>query len=150
MVFMTSSTENGGRVNLVPQNKDSYFYEFLQCTAARTEGYGYVSFSLQGPAGGSVAVEIQTKESCDAQNYTSSYSVVENLTGDLQNIKLPFSSFEPEINPDAVNAVLWTQFTGESTGTWTLGRPQFVCQKEPTPTNGKRKATRGRERRGRG
>ena len=125
---MRSSAANGGSVTFTPKTQDSYFYESFACRAAATEGYNAIAFNLQGPVGGSVAVELQTQTNCSATTYTSSYSVVSGVTGTRQQITLPLDSFLEAGNLNAVVAVVFSEFS--STGAaapWTVGNIQFVC-----------------------
>ncbi|OIW32098.1 carbohydrate esterase family 4 protein [Coniochaeta ligniaria NRRL 30616] len=132
MAYITSSSANGGSVTFVPKTQESYFYESFVCRAATTEGYGAVSFTLQGPVNGSVAVELQTQTSCSATNHTSSYNVLSGLTGTRQQFTLPLDSFVEGVNPNAVVALAFSQFITDGVAAWTIGNIQFVCGAAPT------------------
>jgi hypothetical protein len=127
MAYITSSPANGGSVTFVPKTQESYFYESFVCRAAATEGYNAISFTLTGPVGGSVAVELQTKATCSDTNYTSSYNVLSGLTGTRQQITLPLDSFVEAGNPNAVVAVVFSEFISDGIGAWSIGNIQFVC-----------------------
>jgi hypothetical protein len=126
MAYAGAST---GSITLVPKTSDSYFYESFSCRSTNSDGYTAVSFTLQGPAGGSIAVELQSKSSCsdDDGNSTSSYNVFNNVTGQPQQITLPLSSFTPEANLDALIAVAWSQFVSTTVSAWSISNVQLVC-----------------------
>jgi hypothetical protein len=127
MAYITSSVANGGSVTFVPKTQESYFYESFVCRAAATEGYNAISFTLEGPVNGSVAVELQTQTTCTATTYTSSYNVLSGLTGTRQQFTLPLGSFVNGVNPDAVVAVAWSEFISDGLAAWTIGNIQFLC-----------------------
>jgi len=127
MAYITSSAANGGSVTFVPKTQESYFYESFVCRAAATEGYSAVSFTLQGPVNGSVAVELQTQTNCSATTHTSSYNVLSGLTGTRQQITLPLDSFVDGVNPNAVVALAFSEFISDGVAAWSIGNIQFVC-----------------------
>jgi hypothetical protein len=127
MAYITSSAASGGSVTFVPKTQDSYFYESFDCRAAATEGYGAISFTLQGPVNGSVAVELQTQTTCSDTTHTSSYNVLSGLTGARQQFTLPLDSFADGVNPNAVVAVVFSEYISDGVAAWSIGNIQFVC-----------------------
>ncbi|KAB5532741.1 glycoside hydrolase/deacetylase [Coniochaeta sp. 2T2.1] len=138
MAYITSTAANGGSVTFVPKTQESYFYESFVCRAAATEGYNAISFTLQGPVNGSVAVELQTQTNCSATTHTSSYNVLSGLTGVRQQFTLPLDSFVDGVNPNAVIAVVFSEFISDGVAAWSVGNIQFVCGAgtgTPVPTS---------------
>lgn len=127
MAYITSSAANGGSVTFVPKTKDSYFYESFVCRAAANEGYSAISFALQGPVNGSVAVELQTQATCSDTTHNVSYNVIANLTGTRQQITLPLDSFVEQGNLNAIVAVAFLEFLSDGVAAWSIGNIQFVC-----------------------
>ncbi|KAF2475117.1 glycosyl hydrolase [Lindgomyces ingoldianus] len=121
---MTTISATGGVLSFKPKS-GSYFYETFACQAASTNGYNSVQFSVKGPSGGSLTLEIQTKTSCSATAYTSKYFTVSSLTGSTQTITVPLSSFSGA-NANAITAFVWSGFSS-TTATWQLSSIQFGC-----------------------
>ncbi|KAK4229994.1 hypothetical protein QBC38DRAFT_358241 [Podospora fimiseda] len=137
MVSIAAST---GRVVFVPKGDgSSYFYESFDCQQAITKGYGAIQFTVEGPAGASMAFELQTASSCAAYNgdaHNSSWTVVENLTGSRQLINLPLIGFDSNPNYDAIVGLVWSTFS--KTGVqWSIGDITLVCGPVtvPSPTS---------------
>lgn len=113
---------------------NSYFYETFTCTQAMNEGYNAVSFSVIGPAGGAASLEIQTKSSCSASAYSSSYFTFRGLTGSKQTVTVPLSSFAGA-KTNAITGLVWSSFS--KTGVkWVLDDVQFVCSTPGQTTSG--------------
>ncbi|KAK7951098.1 carbohydrate esterase family 4 protein [Apiospora aurea] len=140
---MTSISVVDGSLTFTPK-ADSYFYETFPCTQAKNDGYNAVSFSVVGPAGGAASLEIQTKPSCSASAYSSSYFTVSGLTGSKQTVTVPLSSFSGA-KTNAITGLVWSSFS--KTGVkWALDDVQFVCStpgqttsvttKDPAATGG--------------
>lgn len=121
---MTSISASAGSLTFTP-NVNSYFYETVACQSAGTEGLNAISFSLQGPVGGSVALEIQTSTSCSDSSYTSYYYTITGLTGSLQSISVPLSSFTGA-DIDAVRGFVWYGFSTIDIS-WQIGEIELVC-----------------------
>ncbi|KAF1814576.1 polysaccharide deacetylase [Eremomyces bilateralis CBS 781.70] len=121
---MTSISASGGTLTFKPKS-GSYFYETFACQTASTNGHQAISFSIKGPAGGSLALEVQSKTSCSASSYNSAYSFVSGLTGSTQTVTVPLSSFSGA-NANAITAFVWSGFS-DTTTNWQLGNIQFVC-----------------------
>ncbi|KAK8050336.1 hypothetical protein PG994_012066 [Apiospora phragmitis] len=113
---------------------NSYFYETFSCTQAKNDDYNAVSFSVIGPAGGAASLEIQTKSSCSASAYSSSYLTVNGLTGSKQTVTVPLSSFAGA-KTNAITGLVWSSFSKPGVK-WVLDDIQFVCitSKNPTAT----------------
>ncbi|ORX95872.1 glycosyl hydrolase [Clohesyomyces aquaticus] len=123
---MSSISAAGGVLSFKPKaTASSYFYETFDCQAASTNGYNSVQFSLKGPAGGSLTLEIQTQTSCTATTYTSKFVAINGLTGSTQTISIPLSNFSGA-NVNAVTAFVWSTFSSTTT-TWQLSNLQFGC-----------------------
>ncbi|KAI0021073.1 glycosyl hydrolase [Xylariomycetidae sp. FL0641] len=127
---MTSISAANNALSFVP-SAQSYFYENLECIEASSDGYNALSFSVDGPSGASFLVEIQTKSSCAATTYTSTWHNVTSLTGSKQVVSIPLSSFSGA-NPDAITAFVWSTFS-ETGSEWQLGDLELVCKGETTP-----------------
>lgn len=133
---MTSIAAAAGKVQFIPKDGGSYFYESFSCQQAVTFGYGGIQFTLQGPAGGSVAFELQTSASCNASetgNYTSSYNVISGLTGSQQTIDLPLPGFDNNPNYDAIVGLVWSEFS-QTNAIWSVGNIKLTCGAVAAPT----------------
>lgn len=125
---MTSITASAGQVNFVPKNDNSYFYESFDCQQAVTSGYIGIQFTVQGPAAGSFAFELQTTQSCTnaSGSYTSSYETVSGLTGQRQTVTLPLQGFDNNPNYDAITGLVWAGFSRNGVQ-WSVGNITLVC-----------------------
>ena len=124
---MTSIAASVGQVIFTPRDGDSYFYESFPCIEAQSSGYGGIRFSLQGPAGGSLALELQSSSSCnDSSTWKSSYNIVSDLTGQRQIVTMPLLGFDNDPNYDAVVGLVWTVFSSYNTQ-WSIGNITLVC-----------------------
>ena len=125
---MNGIAASNGQVVFIPKDGDSYFYEALGCQQPVTNGYGGIQFTVQGPAGGSFAVELQTTASCanDTSTRKSSYNIVSDLTGRQQTITIPLLGFDNEPNYDAIVALVWSSFSASNVQ-WSIGSISFVC-----------------------
>ncbi|KAF2733881.1 glycoside hydrolase/deacetylase [Polyplosphaeria fusca] len=121
---MSSISASGGVLSFKPK-AGSYFYESFSCQAASSNSYNSVQFTVQGPAGGSMTIEVQTQDSCSATTYKSTYFTVSGLTGSSQTVTVPFSSFSGA-NANAITAFVWAGFSS-TTATWKLSNIQFGC-----------------------
>lgn len=139
---MNQIAASSGEVIFVPNPSGSYFYESFPCLAARTEGYGGIRFTIQGPAGGSVALELQTSTNCNSTGHTSSYNVLTGLTGQRQTITLPLLGFDNNPNYDAIVGLVWSEFSNTNVR-WSIGNIAFVCgEVNTTPGTSNREYTR--------
>lgn len=121
---MASISVVDGSLAFTPK-ANSYFYESFSCTQAKDQGYNAVSFSVIGPAGGAASLEIQTKSSCSASAYSSSFFAVSGLTGSKQTVTVPLNSFAGA-KTNAITGLVWSSFS--KTGVkWVLDDVQFVC-----------------------
>ncbi|KAK4125441.1 carbohydrate esterase family 4 protein [Parathielavia appendiculata] len=125
---MTAIAGSAGQVVFIPKDENSYFYESFECQQPVTNGYGAIQFTLQGPAGGSFAFELQTTERCNNYNgsYGSSYNIVSDLTGQRQTVTLPLEGFDNDPNYDAVVGLVWSTFSQNGVQ-WSVGNITFVC-----------------------
>lgn len=123
---MNQIAASSGEVVFVPNPTGSYFYESFPCVASQTQGYGGITFTIQGPAGGSVALELQTATDCNSTGHTSSYTILTGLTGQRQTITLPLIGFDNNPNYDAVVGLVWSEFSNPNVR-WTIGNIAFVC-----------------------
>ncbi|KAL7271522.1 hypothetical protein RUND412_005714 [Rhizina undulata] len=122
---MESISTTGTTINLTPETDgSSYFYTTFPCLAATTEGYDAITFPFRGPAGSSVTLEVQTSASCSATAYSSHYFEISELTGALQTVTVPLSSFTGA-NLDAITSWVWSSFSKDDD--YELGRTSFVC-----------------------
>ncbi|KAK4158272.1 hypothetical protein C8A00DRAFT_39464 [Chaetomidium leptoderma] len=125
---MSAIAASAGRVVFIPKDENSYFYESFECQPAVTNGYGSVEFTVQGPAGGSLAFELQTTGGCSGTSgsYNSSYQVLSDFTGQRQTITLPLEGFDNEPNYDAIVGMVWSGFS--QTGVqWSVGNVTLLC-----------------------
>lgn len=129
---MSSIAASAGQVVFVPRDGNSYFYESFPCTQAQSSGYTGIQFTVQGPASGTFALELQTAPNCnqDTNTWKSSYNIVSGLTGRRQIVTLPLEGFDNEPNYDAIVGLVWAVFS--QTGTqWSVGNITLVCGGTP-------------------
>ncbi|KAK4661018.1 hypothetical protein QC762_124070 [Podospora pseudocomata] len=133
MEFIAAGT---GQVVFTPKDTTSYFYESFECQPAVTNGYGGLQFTVEGPAGASFALELQTTSSCSANDgtYKSHYTIIENLTGSRQTINVPLDGFDNEPNYDAVVGWVWAVFS-QSNVQWSIGNITWICGNVAQPTS---------------
>ncbi|KAK4674831.1 hypothetical protein QC763_124070 [Podospora pseudopauciseta] len=133
MEFIAAGT---GQVVFTPKDTTSYFYESFECQPAVTNGYGGLQFTVEGPAGASFALELQTTSSCSANDgtYKSHYTIIENLTGSRQTINVPLVGFDNEPNYDAVVGWVWAVFS-QSNVQWSIGNITWICGNVAQPTS---------------
>jgi hypothetical protein len=122
---MTSISASGSTLTFNPAAK-SYFYENFPCVNAAGDNYDSVSFTLSGPAQSSLMMEMQTRTSCTATTYKSSFRNV-TVPASSSTVTVPLKDFEGA-NLGAITTLAWSTFnkTGSS---YTLGNIQFVCKK---------------------
>ncbi|KAI2641220.1 hypothetical protein GGS21DRAFT_363447 [Xylaria nigripes] len=126
---LKSFNSTGGVLTFTPKSVTSYLFETLACTDATTPGYNGISFAIKGPLAASVSIELQTQTSCNDTAYQSFYYTVNGLTGSLQTVNIPFTSW-PGANPKAVVGLVWYGFSQGETGTdheWKLDNFQLLC-----------------------
>ncbi|KAK4099310.1 carbohydrate esterase family 4 protein [Parathielavia hyrcaniae] len=125
---MTAISASTGQVAFIPKDASSYFYELFECQQAVTNGYSGIQFAVQGPAGGSLAIELQTTGSCRNYNgsYKRSYRIVGDLIGQRQTVILPFEGFDNDPNYDAVVGLVWSTFSQNGVQ-WSVGNITLVC-----------------------
>ncbi|KAF1962270.1 glycosyl hydrolase [Byssothecium circinans] len=121
---MESISASNGVLSFKPKS-GSYFYETFACQEASSNGYDSVQFSIQGPAGGSALLEIQTQSSCSATAYNSNWVSISGLTGNTQTITIPLSQFSGA-NANAVTAFVWSTWSS-NTHTWQISNLQLGC-----------------------
>jgi peptidoglycan/xylan/chitin deacetylase (PgdA/CDA1 family) len=121
---MTSISASGGVLSFKPKSS-SYFYETFPCQAASSNGLSGLQFTIKGPSGGSVVVELQTKSACSAGTYSSYYTQLTGLTGSTQTVTIPFTQFAGA-NANAVTGIVWSGFSS-TTATWQMSSVQFAC-----------------------
>jgi hypothetical protein len=129
---MVLSSAASGALVFTPKT-NSYFYETMTCQAANTNVYDSISFSIKGPAGGSVSLEIQTTASCSQTAYTSKYHTVTGLTGAVQTVTIPLKSFTGA-NLNAITGFVWYGFSKLNVA-WQVDDIQFVCSASGTTTS---------------
>jgi hypothetical protein len=125
---MTAIAGSAGQVVFIPKDGNSYFYESFDCQQAVTNGYGGIQFTVQGPAGGSFALELQTVDSCSNNNgnYKSSYNIISDLTGQRQTVTLPLEGFDNDPNYDAIVGLVWSVFSQNGVQ-WSIGNITLLC-----------------------
>ncbi|KAI1841361.1 hypothetical protein JX266_012442 [Neoarthrinium moseri] len=129
---MNSTSVTGGVLTFTPNSTaTSYMYEQFPCTAAKTQGYDLLSFSIKGPEAASVSLELQTQPNCGAatDSYTSYYYTVNGLAGSMETITVPLSSWTGA-NLDAIVGVLFYGFSKGMTGTdnvWQIDNIALLC-----------------------
>jgi hypothetical protein len=124
---MVSIAASAGQVVFVPRNSNSYFYESVPCTAARADNYGGLQFSVQGPAGGQLSVELQTSSDCNnRETWRSHFAIISNLNGRRQLVSLPWSSFDNNPNLDVVTGIVWAGFSSFNQQ-WSVGNVTLIC-----------------------
>ncbi|KAL1593369.1 hypothetical protein SLS60_010977 [Paraconiothyrium brasiliense] len=120
---MKAISAGSGVLSFTPK-ANAYFYETFQCQAASGNGYSSVQFTVKGPKGGSLNLELQSKTSCSATTDKSSYTSVAGLTGDTQTITLPLNQFSGA-NANAIIGLVWYGFSSNTA--WQLSNVQFGC-----------------------
>jgi len=125
---MSAIAASGGQVSFIPKDSNSYFYESFPCQAAVTNGYGGLRYTLQGPAGATHAIELQSTSGCNSNetNYKSSYYVVEGVTGQRQTVTVPFVGFDNDPNYDSIVGLVWAVFSAPNE-IWSVGNITLVC-----------------------
>jgi peptidoglycan/xylan/chitin deacetylase (PgdA/CDA1 family) len=121
---MTSISASNGVLTFQPKT-NAYFYETFECQAASSSGFDSIQFSIQGPAGGSAMLEIQTRVSCEASEYSQSWASITGLTGKTQTITIPFSQF-PGANANAITSFVWSTWSS-NTVNWKISNIEFKC-----------------------
>ena len=152
--------DDDGVLNFEPIDIDtSYLYEELLCVDAAAAGFAGLSFRIRGPESASVTLELQTRESCEGggdddedddddddgekrkvkvkrqEDYTSSYYTVNGLSGDLEEVVVPFDSW-PEAQLGGVVGVVWFGFSAgreDGDNAWQLDDVKLSCSAEPPP-----------------
>ena len=153
--------DDDGVLNFEPVDIDtSYLYEELLCVDAAAAGFAGLSFRIRGPEAASVTLELQTRESCEGggddddddeegkktkvrsrrpktaaadDDYTSSYYTVDGLSGDLEEVVVPFDSW-PEAQLSGVVGVVWFGFSAgieDGDNAWQLDDVKLSCSAEP-------------------
>ncbi|KAK3687245.1 glycoside hydrolase/deacetylase [Podospora appendiculata] len=125
---MTAIAASNGQVVFIPSNTNqSYFYESFPCQQAQSNGYGGLRFTIQGPAGASTGLELQTTANCNVTSgRNSSYTIISGLTGQLQTVTLPLSGFDGTPNYDSIIGLAWSEFSVSDTQ-WSIGNITLVC-----------------------
>ncbi|KAI0429570.1 hypothetical protein F5Y09DRAFT_257339 [Xylaria sp. FL1042] len=147
---LSSVNATGGVLTFIPGDQEvSYIYEQFECIEAEDLGYDSVSFTIKGPEAASVSLELQTKDDCEAAEYQSYYYTLNGLTGSLQTVNIPLSSWV-NASLDGVVGFVWYGFSAGRTGEdkeWKLENFQLLCEgidppsdpsaapDYPTPTN---------------
>lgn len=120
---MASISAANGVLSFTPK-ANAYFYETFTCQAASSNGYNSIQFTVKGPKGGSMNVELQTKTTCSASAYNSVTLPVTGLTGETQTITLSLSSFT-SANANAVSGIVWSQFSSNTM--WQFSNVKLGC-----------------------
>lgn len=141
---MNSTSISGGTLTFTPNTTEtSYLYEQIPCTSASTQGYDLLSFAIKGPEAASVSLELQTQTNCTTgvNTYSSFYYTVNGLSGSLETVTVPLSSWSGA-NLDAIVGVLFYGFSKGMTGTdnvWQIGNIALLCSNggtiPPLPTS---------------
>ncbi|KAF1972537.1 hypothetical protein BU23DRAFT_555061 [Bimuria novae-zelandiae CBS 107.79] len=121
---MSSISAKNGVLSFTP-NANAYFYETFPCQAASGNGYNSIQFTVKGPKGSSMNVELQSKTTCSASGYNSTTLPVTGLTGETQTITLSLSSFPSTTNVNAITGIVWSGFSANSA--WELSSVKFGC-----------------------
>jgi hypothetical protein len=138
--MLTIAADDGSMLSISAEAKtlsftpkySSYLYENIPCQAAITNDYGSIQFTVRGPAGGNMTLEMQARESCSASTYKSSWFVIDDLTGMKQTVTVPLSSF-PELNHNAITGFVWSTWSNSSTA-WEVSQIEFGCDITASPT----------------
>ncbi|KAI1437938.1 hypothetical protein GGR50DRAFT_569238 [Xylaria sp. CBS 124048] len=125
---LAETNTTGGILTFTPE-PTSYIYESFPCTDTVSRGYDSISFTIKGPYAASVSIELQTRTDCSATTYKSYYHTVNGLTGAIQTVTVPLSSWTGA-NLNAVTGMVWYGFSEGLTGTdhiWQLDNLQLDC-----------------------
>ncbi|KAI1426628.1 hypothetical protein F5Y12DRAFT_273082 [Xylaria sp. FL1777] len=127
---LSSFNATDGILTFTPGDEDvSYIYEQFDCIDTEELGYDSISFTIKGPEAASVSLELQTQEDCSATEYQSYYYTVNGLTGSLQTVNIPLSSWV-NASLQGVVGLVWYGFSAGRTGTdnvWQLDNFQLLC-----------------------
>ena len=121
---MTSISATGATLSFNPK-AGAYFYENFPCENAAGEGYTALSFTMSGPAGASLLVEVQSKANCAATAVTRSYHNV-TVPATASTVTVPLASFEGA-NLGALTSFTWSTFN-KTGAAYTLSNVQLVCK----------------------
>lgn len=124
-------------------------YEQFPCLDATAQGLDGLSFSVRGPAAASVSIELQSRAECgdgdgDDDDYSSAYYTVDGLSGDLETVSVPLSSWTgDDVHLTGIVGVVWFGFSPGSNATdneWALDTVQLSCAaatppEDPEPTS---------------
>ncbi|KAI0875960.1 hypothetical protein GGS24DRAFT_488877 [Hypoxylon argillaceum] len=127
---LNSTNTDGGILTFTPKKQEtSYVYEQFECVDAAALGFDSVSFTIKGPEAASVSLELQTKADCAATEFQSYYYTVNDMSGSLQTITVPLSSWvDADLN--GLVGFVWYGFSAGMTGTddeWQLDNFQLLC-----------------------
>ncbi|KAI0409482.1 hypothetical protein F4802DRAFT_145661 [Xylaria palmicola] len=134
-----STTIDNGRLTFIPSQKDvAYLYEQFDCVDTTSLGYDSISFTIKGPEAASVSLELQTKAGgCAATEYQSHYYTINGLSGSLETINIPLTSWAGASLNGTVGFV-WYGFSAGMSGTdneWQLDNFQLLCTDVEAPGN---------------
>ncbi|KAI1272947.1 hypothetical protein F5Y07DRAFT_412117 [Xylaria sp. FL0933] len=126
----------GGVLTFTPGEQEvSYIYEQFECIDADDLGYDSISFTIKGPEAASVSLELQTKDDCEATEYQSYYYTLNGLTGSLQTVNIPLSSWA-NASLEGLVGFVWYGFSAGRTGAdteWQLDNFQLLCEGVDSP-----------------
>src|SRR4051812_7939200 len=114
---MASISGSGGVLRFTPKS-GAYFYETFSCRALQSNTYTHIQIDIKGPASGAAFdLVLQYASSCSSTTISESTFRVTNLSGSLQTLRIPLSSFGGA-NLNAVSAIVFGTFS--SNAQWQL------------------------------
>ncbi len=103
-----------------PTDASGLIYHYF-CVTPQTSGYGSVQYSVTGPGGSSLTLQLQVASSCNANIFQTLNYTVSNLNGSMQNITVPLSS----LGSQSITRIAWTGFT--SNQQWVMSGIYLTC-----------------------
>ncbi|KAI1198688.1 hypothetical protein F5X97DRAFT_333174 [Nemania serpens] len=127
---LSLTNAGGDKLTFVPVHQEvSYVHEQFECIDTVALGYDGISFTIKGPEAASVSLELRTKADCSATEYQSHYYTVKDMSGSLQIVNVPLSSWTGA-NLNGVVGVVWSGFSAGVKGTeneWQLDSLRLLC-----------------------
>ncbi|CAN9228835.1 unnamed protein product [Alternaria alternata] len=125
MTSITVGKPATNRVEFVPK-ADSYFYSQFPCVDAKKNKYTGISLRIKAPKGATLALQLDSSDSCDATNPKSTYASSTDLgwtfDGTEKLYTIPFSKFAG-LNTEKLTTILFSGFSG----TTSFGPMAFYC-----------------------
>jgi peptidoglycan/xylan/chitin deacetylase (PgdA/CDA1 family) len=123
---ITVGKPSSNHVEIVPNDKTSYFYSQFPCVSAKNK-YNGISLRIKAPKGATISVQLDSSNSCDPTTAVSTFKSSAELgwtfDGTEKLYLIPFSKFGNTLNTEKLTTIL---FSGFST-TFDFGPMAFYC-----------------------